>query len=275
MRKGVQIMWSLLRELDRILRGEATRPSDLAEGTIRIPVAGISFVIVLLAMIYGLCMSGFSLLNRDPVEWQHVAAPMLKVPALFLLTLIVTFPSLYVFNALVGSRLRVAAVLRLIVTAMAVTMAVLASFGPITAFFSFTTESYPFMVLFNVVIFGVAGVLGLVFLLQTLHRLSVAAVRPPPPPPPGRPARRTHETPADEDEAPPPAAIDKLEGHVLGPHVKAVFRIWILVFGAVGAQMAWVLRPFIGSPSLPFEWFRAREGSFFEAVWHHLLHLFS
>ena len=34
-------------------------------------------------------------------------ATTLKVPALLFLTLAVTFPSLYVFNALVGSRLNV------------------------------------------------------------------------------------------------------------------------------------------------------------------------
>ena len=45
---------------------------------------------------------------------------MLKVPALFLLTLIVTMPSLYVFNALVGSRLTFLSVLRLLVASLAV-----------------------------------------------------------------------------------------------------------------------------------------------------------
>ena len=47
---------------------------------------------------------------------------------------------------------------------------------------------------------------------------------------------------------------------------RSVFRIWTLVFSLVGAQMSWVLRPFIGSPMLGFEWFRARESNFFLAV---------
>ena len=43
----------------------------------------------------------------------------------------------------------------------------------------------------------------------------------------------------------PPGALDRLEGQVLGRHVKTCFRIWVLVFGLVGA-MGWVLRmPFI------------------------------
>jgi hypothetical protein len=57
-----------------------------------------------------------------------------------------------------------------------------------------------------------------------------------------------------------------MEGHVLGQHVRTIFRIWIIVFGLVGAQMGWILRPFIGSPDLPFTWFRTRQGNFFEAV---------
>ena len=97
-----------------------------------------------------------------------------KVPMLFFLTLIVTFPSLYVFNALVGSRLSFRTVLRLLVAALGVMLAVLASFGTIVVFFSLCTTSYPFMVLLNVAMFAVAGLLGMGFLLQTLHRLSLA-----------------------------------------------------------------------------------------------------
>ena len=54
---------------------------------------------------------------------------------------------------------------------------------------------------------------------------------------------------------------------MFGRHVPFVFSCWMIVFGLVGAQMSWVLRPFIGTPDMPFEWFRARESNFFEAVW--------
>jgi len=94
--------------------------------------------------------------NHAPMQ---IVATMLKVPALFLLTLLVTGPSLYVFNALVGSRLAFRSMLRLIVAALAVMMALLASIGPIVAFFSFTTTSYPFMVTLNVIVYATAGFL--------------------------------------------------------------------------------------------------------------------
>ena len=53
---------------------------------------------------------------------------------------------------------------------------------------------------------------------------------------------------------------------MLGPHVKTVFRIWVIVFGLVGSQMGWLLRPFIGSPNQPFAWFRPKSGNFYQAV---------
>jgi hypothetical protein len=61
----------------------------------------------------------------------------------------------------------------------------------------------------------------------------------------------------------------------LSGHVKTVFRLWVIVFGLVGAQMGWVLRPFIGNPNVPFTWFRGRESNFFQAVFHTFLSLFS
>ena len=130
-------------------------------------------VIVVLGMIYGICMGTFALFRmKGPHAWQIVAS-MVKIPLLFYLTLLVTLPSLYVFNALVGSRLTLGTVVRLLVASLGVMVAVLASLGPIVAFFSVSTTSYPFMLLLNVVVCTVSGALGLSFLLQTLHRLSI------------------------------------------------------------------------------------------------------
>src|SRR3954468_10173099 len=93
------------QDLDRILRGEATRLPAWRRRTIDVPVGGLALVLVCLAMAYGACMGCFALLkDGGPSYWQLLASTV-KVPALFVLTLLVTFPSLYVFNALVGSRL--------------------------------------------------------------------------------------------------------------------------------------------------------------------------
>jgi hypothetical protein len=57
--------------------------------------------------------------------------------------------------------------------------------------------------------------------------------------------------------------------------VRSVFACWMVVFALVGAQMGWVLRPFIGSPNLPFTLFRERKSNFFQAVINALEGLFS
>ncbi len=106
-------MRNWLKELDRVLRGEATRMAALRGEDIQIPAAGLSVVVFLLAMVYGVCMGCFAVFRADGPVYVQMAASAVKVPALFFLTLAVTFPSLYVFNALVGSRLNLPALLRL------------------------------------------------------------------------------------------------------------------------------------------------------------------
>ncbi|MGH7214116.1 MAG: hypothetical protein ACREIT_05075 [Tepidisphaeraceae bacterium] len=93
-------MRNSLQALDRILRDEATRVSALQRGTIDIPAAGLVIgLFFLAAALYGLCMGCYALTSGHGGGAMQMAASMLKVPALFFLTLLVTFPSLYVFNA--------------------------------------------------------------------------------------------------------------------------------------------------------------------------------
>jgi len=162
---------------------------------------------------------------------------------------------------------------------------VLASLGTIVAFFSVSTTSYPFMILLNVAVFTVSGVLGLRFLLQTLHRLTLAVeegerTAPVVPVVQDTPAEveiPKVESPSGEPpfggvtfsstrRTPLPGALSHLSARPVGRHVKIVFRIWLIVFALVGAQMGWVLRPFIGNPKMEFTWLRPRESNFFEAV---------
>jgi hypothetical protein len=49
-------------------------------------------------------------------------------------------------------------------------------------------------------------------------------------------------------------------------HRFAVTLPWALLYSAVGAQLAWMLRPFIGSPELAFQIFRPLEGNMFSAI---------
>jgi hypothetical protein len=257
-------MWGLFKHLDRLLKGEVTSLESLRQDKLDIPVLGLSGLLSLLGALYGVCMGLFAVWSRQTSEPLQLVSSLIKVPALFFLTLLVTFPSLYVFNALVGSRLTFTSMLRLLTAALAVIVSVLSSLGPIVAFFSVSTTSYAFMLLLNVLVFALSGFLGLVFLLRTLHRITIASSRDI-----AVPVQPVTTDPNDPNYYPPDrnGALDRLHGHVLGPHVKTIFRIWLVVFMLVGAQMAYVLRPFIGHPDRPFEWFRDREGNFFETVW--------
>ena len=184
-------------------------------------------------------------------------ATMCKVPLLFVLTLLVTFPSLYVFNALVGSRLTLLPVLKLLVASLAVNLAVLASLGPILAFFSMSTPNYSFIVLLNVLLFTIAGTLGLIFLVQTLNRLTISQ-RGELPVATGRrltdsaigDAPSVDATQISEGTGPgesvtklkqlpfPAGPLDQLEGIVLERHVRKVFACWMIVFGLVAHKWA-------------------------------------
>ena len=268
-------MMNWLTQLDRLLRGDVTRAEELREGKLEINAGGMAVLIVVLAMIYGLCMGSYSLMKEVPETvtdsappYMQLVATTVKVPALFYLTLFVTFPSLYVFNALVGSRLTITSVLRLLVASLAVNLAVLASLGPIVLFFSVSTKSHAFITLLNVVMFSVAGILGLVFLLQTLHRLTSRS------PTSQQRLLETGEESGEPTHNDDLSALDMPEGQALARHTRLVFGCWVIVFAVVGAQMGWVLRPFIGNPDLPFEWFRTRQSNFFEAVLNVITALF-
>lgn len=162
-------------------------------------------------------------------------------------------------------------ILKLLSAALTVILALLASFGPITAFFAVSSDSYPFMVLLNVAFFGVAGLFGLGFLLQTLQRLRTLE---PSPRAAAAPVEKSGMAALEEttqakpdrqdwvEAVPPPEANDLAPRAHLNQWGKSVFTCWLLVFALVGMQMSWVLRPFIGDPEKDFVWFRPRDSSF-------------
>src|SRR5882757_1454593 len=124
-------MFRGFKALDRVLRGEATQLPALRAENIDVPAGRLVSVLILLGMVAGVCTGVYAVITRyhdDPANaimgWEQLLASTVKVPVLFCLTLLVTFPSLYVFNALVGSRLNMVAMLRLVVAALCVMMAV-------------------------------------------------------------------------------------------------------------------------------------------------------
>ena len=51
------------------------------------------------------------------------------------------------------------------------------------------------------------------------------------------------------------------------PRHRWLLRLWLIIFAFVGIQMGWVLRPFLGNPGLPVQFFRANSwGNAYEVV---------
>jgi hypothetical protein len=50
------------------------------------------------------------------------------------------------------------------------------------------------------------------------------------------------------------------------PASMTLLYIWILLFGFVGTQLAWTLRPFFGDPGQDFAFFRSIEGNFYAEI---------
>jgi hypothetical protein len=58
------------------------------------------------------------------------------------------------------------------------------------------------------------------------------------------------------------------------PPSMTLLYIWILLFGFVGTQLAWTLRPFFGSPDKPFSLYRDIDGNFYAEIIRTIAHLF-
>jgi hypothetical protein len=152
-----------------------------------------------------------------------------KLPLLFLTTLVVCAPTLYFFNLNFGSNQSLSQNVALMLTSITVTSVLLLSFAPVVTFFLLTTSQYQFFKLLNVGVFAISGIVGVTFLSRGMQIVSYGGDG-------GVGARRT------------------------------VVWLWILLYAFVGSQMAWTLRPFVGAPGLPFELFRQLGGNFYANV---------
>lgn len=151
----------------------------------------------------------------------------IKLPAFYLLTLIICFPTLFFFNVLFGSRSSFQQHFVVLLTAVSVISVLLFSLAPVTLFFMITApDAYQFFKLLNVLIFGITGIFGVKFLYEGMQLLS------------------------QEDE--------------VGKKTRTtILRSWLFLYAFVGMQLGWFLRPFFGAPDSKFELFRAVKGNFY------------
>jgi hypothetical protein len=238
-----------------------------------------------------------------------------KLPLLFLVTLAICLPTLYLFNLVFGARLSIRQSLALVMVALTVTAMLALAFAPISLFFLITAPDYNFFKLLNVAILALSALVGLRFLTGGMRVLNengllapakpVQAEVPMSPAPAG--AANAPATPAAvaaqggngavttvAPPAPvqaPPAPIQVPPGYVLHPVHQQLARpvkpqsaatppsmtllyVWILLFGFVGTQLAWTLRPFFGSPGMAFSLYRDIDGNFYAEIFRTLSNLF-
>jgi hypothetical protein len=160
--------------------------------------------------------------------WQALASAV-KLPLLFLVTLLVCLPALYFFFTMFESSLSVTQHIALSLSAVTMTSVVLLALAPVMLFFMITTSGYQFFKLLNVAMFAVAGIVGLFQLTQGMWMLSASDRR-------GLRMRQN------------------------------ILRLWVVLFGFVGSQLAWTLRPYFGAPDSPFELFRGLGGNFYTDI---------
>lgn len=255
--------------------------------------------------------------------WQQILSSLIKLPLLFLATLAICLPTLYLFNLVFGARLSMVQAVALILVSITVTSVLTLAFAPVSLFFLVTAQSYAFYKLLNVTILLLTAIVGLRFLvagMQALnaHQQRLAMASAPAQLPvavpaqsaaaptgqpitagaPAQPAPALVGTPAGPGAAGPgaagpgaagpgaaalpavtavngmpdrpalPARLPVHPGQPLGPAGQrpasmGLLYIWIMLFGFVGTQLAWTLRPFFGDPGQPFGVFREIGGTFY------------
>jgi hypothetical protein len=210
--------------VEKILRNRAEFFADIQNSVaLRNKIFTMLISCFVFLAIYGAVMGA----SHSPFQ---AVSSFIKLPFLFLVTLVICTPSLHFFSILFGSKQTVAQSISLILTAMTTTAVLLVSLAPITLFFLLTSRQYDFFKLLNVIFFGISGSMGVIFLRQGIRVITASDA------PEGAGARRV------------------------------VFIVWVLLYAFVGSQMAWTLSPFLGEPDKPFILFTQFGGNFYSDV---------
>ncbi len=161
----------------------------------------------------------------------QIISSAIKLPALYLVTLLICLPTLYFFDILFGSKLDFKQYVTMALTAVSIISVLLFSFAPVILFFLISIQDYLFFLLLNVLIMGITGGIGVRLFYKGMRDI------------------------VSDSEAVDP----KLRRYLL--------QGWVLLYGLVGSQLGWTLRPFLGVEGEPFQIFRPEiDGNFYAQV---------
>ncbi|MBD1900956.1 MULTISPECIES: actin-binding WH2 domain-containing protein [Cyanophyceae] len=161
----------------------------------------------------------------------QMVASAIKLPALYLITLAICLPTLYFFDVITGSKRSFGQYLALLLASMSIIGVMLFSFAPIILFFRLSINDYQFFQLLNVLVFTITGLIGINGFYRGMIFIN------------------------DQDSDNPKKRTGMIRG-------------WLVLYGFVGSQLGWTLRPFFGTPDKPFELFRNIESNFYFHIWH-------
>lgn len=161
----------------------------------------------------------------------------IKIPCLIFLSLLVCFPALFVIQYMIGSTLKIYQMANIILSGFFVFSTISLSFAPIVIFFMITSDNYSFIKLLHVAIFVFSGI----FAVKTITE----------------------------------GLTFSCEKKNIYPKLgMKIFKIWVVILAFVSSQLAWNLRPFVGSRDLPQELFRTKQSNFYVAVMQSAANLF-
>ena len=210
--------------VDHVLRRQPIdrNPSDVGNRAGRVSLRKTASIIMLLGPVYGIAMGSYAWVAGERTLLEQIPQMVysgIKVPLLIAATVMISLPSFFVLNTLLGLRDDFRESLAAIISAQAGLIVILASLFPLTLFAYVSTshleKSYPLAILVNAGMFGLASISAQVLL-------------------------RGYYSPF----------IAKSNRHLW------MVRSWIFVYAFVGIQASYVLRPFIGNPHTPISFFR-------------------
>lgn len=180
------------------------------------------FIICLFGFIYGMVMGSYH-------SFLQAMVAGLKVMLLFITTLLICFPSFYIIQQILGSKLSFRQMILIILSGFVLASTITLSFAPVIIFFQITGDNYHFLQLLHVAVFIFAGIFGMKLIVDALK-----------------------------------FACDKKN---IYPQIGVtVFRVWVIILAFVGIQLAWSLRPFLGDKNEDFILFRKYQGNFYTAI---------
>ncbi|MCF8297146.1 MAG: hypothetical protein K9J13_06330 [Saprospiraceae bacterium] len=163
----------------------------------------------------------------------------LKLPVLFLISTLICFPTLYFFLAILGLKQNFYQLFSYTLVCLTIISGVLLVFAPISFFFLITTSNYYFFKLLNVIVFAIAGFVGIYVFYKNIN-----------------------------------IEIDNNVEVGYQKRIRNFLKLWLILFGFIGCQLSYTLSPFFGLPDEPFILFTKLNSNFYVEVLQSISRMF-